>query len=664
MNLYIEGSKVLHKVLEKHGAIKNLVYTSQYENKPQLLGLVCETLKYGTLLQQIVDSTKLLTKERLLKGDNLLAQTLVHDFVVGREIRQAGRLKQVITRNRAALTKKYDSMLANAGVSSWDQLLPQSVTSFAGTLPRYVRINLLKSSVSEVTSTLKSEGWEQVVTPTKDAESFRDTVASLQEHQFLQDPHLFDLLVFPPRTDFHDDHLLTSGKIILQDKASCFPAHVLSPPEGSTIFDCCAAPGNKSSHVASLINNNGTVFAYDKDGRRMATLQGMMRKVGVTCVIPGCQDFLKVDAHDDRFKDVEYMLVDPSCSGSGIVNRMNEAIDDQSSSSSKRLDSLSNFQVTMLKHAMTFPNLKRLVYSTCSIHLEENEEVIKELETIVDGRFKVCKVFPDWPKRGLPGYDSSDCFLRMSPEHSLTNGFFVACFERIETSPDIPRKVLKEKKKKKKRSDVSSKEQGVLSDNEISITSGKKRKCEESMEKSEESFNVENTTKKHKHGESEPDIKQKKKKHCHTIKVTEDQDQVDNLSVCVNGNLTSQENNEDSKRDRVKKHKKKHKQDLDISACSVDDFMEAAESGKEDNSDVVKIKKHKKKHKKKDLQTGSHSGGECIEANETVEDMSHSVKKHKKKHKQKDLAEKYDSIETQTEVSHHKKKKKHKHRKD
>ncbi|XP_069114212.1 28S rRNA (cytosine-C(5))-methyltransferase-like isoform X2 [Argopecten irradians] len=551
----------------------------------------------------MVEGTKLLTKEHLLKGDNLLAQTLVHDFVVGREIKNAGRLKQIITRNRAALTKKYESMLENAGVTAWDQLLPQN-GAFIGSLPRYVRVNLLKTSVPNVTSCLESEGWEQVVTPTADAEEFRDTVERLEEHQFLQDPHLFDLLVFPPRTDFHDNHLLTSGKIILQDKASCFPAHVLSPPEGSSILDCCAAPGNKTSHVASLINNNGTVFAFDKDGRRIATLQGLMRKLGVTCVRPDCQDFLKVDPYSDQFMNVEYILVDPSCSGSGIVSRMNEAVDDQSSSSSKRLNTLSNFQVIMLKHAMKFPNLKRLVYSTCSIHMEENEEVIKELETIVEGKFKVIKAFPDWPNRGLQGYDSSECFLRMSPEHSLCNGFFVACFERIEMDSDSDTQTLVKKKKKDRYEETRE-----TVPNEETVKLSKKVKSKKKCKASTDSL-TEEVVKKWKLEENEPNNKNKKHKH--------------------KSKLQEQQNGDESESEtKRKKHKRKSK------TCEEEDGDESASE--------TKRKKHKHKSKTCEEEDGDESESE--------------TKRKKYKHKSK-TCEEEDGDESASET----KRKKHKHR--
>jgi len=77
----------------------------------------------------------------------------------------------------------------------------------------------------------------------------------------MKDEHVPDLLLFPPNTSFQDDPLYTSGKIILQDKASCFPALVLSPPstEGSVVIDATAAPGNKTSHLSALMKNNGKV---------------------------------------------------------------------------------------------------------------------------------------------------------------------------------------------------------------------------------------------------------------------------------------------------------------------------------------------------------------------------------------------------------------------
>ena len=59
------------------------------------------------------------------------------------------------------------------------------------------------------------------------------------------------------------------------------------------------------------------MFAFDKDSKRLSTLQNMVQKVGATCVEAKCQDFLSVGPNDDKYRKVEYILVDPSCSGTG-----------------------------------------------------------------------------------------------------------------------------------------------------------------------------------------------------------------------------------------------------------------------------------------------------------------------------------------------------------
>lgn len=104
------------------------------------------------------------------------------------------------------------------------------------------------------------------------------------------DQHLPELILLPPNTDLHNNSLYLKGHIILQvffitkrqDKASCFPAAVLNPPKGSHVIDACAAPGNKTSHVAAKLNNTGRIWAWEKDHKRSRTLKEMTTKAGCT----------------------------------------------------------------------------------------------------------------------------------------------------------------------------------------------------------------------------------------------------------------------------------------------------------------------------------------------------------------------------------------------
>lgn len=87
----------------------------------------------------------------------------------------------------------------------------------------------------------------------------------------------------------------------------------------------------------------------------------------------------------------------------------------------------------ILKHALRLPNLVRCVYSTCSIYEIENEGVIQEV--ISDPEFSskfelVDNILPTWSHRGLNKFEFGQKCLRASPEEDLTNGFFVALFQR------------------------------------------------------------------------------------------------------------------------------------------------------------------------------------------------------------------------------------------
>jgi 16S rRNA C967 or C1407 C5-methylase (RsmB/RsmF family) len=78
---------------------------------------------------------------------------------------------------------------------------------------------------------------------------------------FTRDAHVENLLLFPPQARLIDTSEYSDGRLILQDKASCFPAVVLAPPthRGSVIIDATAAPGNKTSHLSALMDNQGKV---------------------------------------------------------------------------------------------------------------------------------------------------------------------------------------------------------------------------------------------------------------------------------------------------------------------------------------------------------------------------------------------------------------------
>lgn len=124
-------------------------------------------------------------------------------------------------------------------------------------IPRYARVNTLLISFDDALEVLRAEGWN---ISNVEAENFKEKVETMTEYDVFIDPHVENLLVFPQNAILFEEPLVMDGKLILQDKASCLPAIVLNPEPGSLVFDACAAPGNKTSHVAAIMKNEGFGF--------------------------------------------------------------------------------------------------------------------------------------------------------------------------------------------------------------------------------------------------------------------------------------------------------------------------------------------------------------------------------------------------------------------
>ena len=121
----------------------------------------------------------------------------------------------------------------------------------------------------------------------------------------------------------------------------------------------------------------------ERSVKRCETLRKIVDGAGADSVVQVMnRDFL--DLNPSEYADVEYIVLDPSCSGSGMVNREGE-----SDMSAERLQSLAAVQARLLRHALSFPNVKKVVYSTCSTSSEENEEVIAAVLSDEDDAFEV-----------------------------------------------------------------------------------------------------------------------------------------------------------------------------------------------------------------------------------------------------------------------------------
>jgi putative methyltransferase len=111
----------------------------------------------------------------------------------------------------------------------------------------------------------------------------------------------------------------------MQSLSSALPPFLLMrgvadrwPDKKVKVIDACSAPGNKTLQLAEALGERGRVFAFEKDERRYQLLKRTLKKYAPTCIRPTCGDFLQAEPVG-KLKSVKFILLDPSCSGSGML---------------------------------------------------------------------------------------------------------------------------------------------------------------------------------------------------------------------------------------------------------------------------------------------------------------------------------------------------------
>nr|XP_035136138.1 28S rRNA (cytosine-C(5))-methyltransferase isoform X3 [Callithrix jacchus] len=299
MAVYAAAAGVLAGVESRQGSIKGLVYSSNFQNVKQLYALVCETQRYSAVLDAVIASAGLLRAEKKLRPH--LAKVLVYELLLGKGFRGGGgRWKALLGRHQARLKAELARLKVHRGVSRNEDLLEVgSRPGPASQLPRFVRVNTLKTCSDDVVDYFKRKGFSY-----QGRASSADDLRALKGKRFLLDPVVPELLAFPAQTDLHEHPLYRAGHLILQDRASCLPAMLLDPPPGSHVIDACAAPGNKTSHLAALLKNQGKIFAFDLDAKRLSSMATLLARAGVSCCELAEDDFLAVSPSDPRYSQV------------------------------------------------------------------------------------------------------------------------------------------------------------------------------------------------------------------------------------------------------------------------------------------------------------------------------------------------------------------------
>lgn len=264
-----------------------------------------------------------------------------------------------------------------------------------------IRVNTLKITREELENKLIENGYE------------------------VEDGRIGDILYIKKLKGLLSEELFNEGYFVVQDEAPSIIAHILEPKEGEKILDICSAPGGKTTHIAQLMNDNGEIIATDIHEHRVGLVEQLAEKLGIKSIKAECMD---ATVYNNEFEEkFDGIVADVPCSGLGVIRKKPEI---KWTVSEDEISELVDIQKAILNNAKRY--LKkggRLVYSTCTNTIDENENLVKWfLEENKEFKIKnIDKCIPIELKSAL----KPEGWLSFLPNQEKTDGFFACVFEKV-----------------------------------------------------------------------------------------------------------------------------------------------------------------------------------------------------------------------------------------
>lgn len=218
--------------------------------------------------------------------------------------------------------------------------------------------------------------------------------------------------------DISEDAGYRNGFYYPQDIASMIAAASLNPQKGETVVDVCAAPGGKTTHIAQLMENSGHIDAFDIYEHKIKLIEITLRRIGAKIV--NAQVWDAAEVKKELVGKADRVLVDAPCSGLGILRRKPEIKYERTQADIKELINLQKRILASSAHYVKPGGV--LVYSTCTVNKDENENITKE--------------FLDTHKNFIPqDFEKPEKFaketsVQLMPHILGSDGFYIAKFIR------------------------------------------------------------------------------------------------------------------------------------------------------------------------------------------------------------------------------------------
>lgn len=187
-----------------------------------------------------------------------------------------------------------------------------------------------------------------------------------------QDGKLNDFLTIDGLKDIENLDLFKEGYFTVQDESAGMASIVLNPLENEFVLDACSAPGGKTTHLAEIMNNKGKIIAWDIYDHRLNLIKQNYKRLGINIIETYLND--ATIYKEEYFEKFDKILLDVLCLGTGVIRRKPDI---KWQRKKENINEITKIQMQILETCSKY--LKKggeLVYSTCSIFEEENQNII------------------------------------------------------------------------------------------------------------------------------------------------------------------------------------------------------------------------------------------------------------------------------------------------
>ncbi|MBP1743915.1 MAG: rRNA methyltransferase [Firmicutes bacterium] len=280
----------------------------------------------------------------------------------------AGRLVNGILRN----------YLRNPDASFYDESNPIEKLCFEYSFPEWlVRMFILQYSPAEAENILRGLNMRPAVTVRVNTlkTTYEDAMEALKGYGYdvTEGQVCPEAIIINKGRNIEDNPLFSEGLISVQDESAMLVAPAMDLHENMKVLDLCSAPGGKTCHMAEIMNNTGRIQAFDLHENKLKLIEENTGRLGITNVVCSKLDASKytekLTAAGDR------VLIDVPCSGIGIIRKKPEI---KWTKDIEGTTSLIDIQRKIMANASKYTKAGgKLIYSTCTLNKDENEENIK-----------------------------------------------------------------------------------------------------------------------------------------------------------------------------------------------------------------------------------------------------------------------------------------------